>query len=29
MNCTKACPKHLEPAKAIADLKNRAIARAG
>jgi succinate dehydrogenase/fumarate reductase-like Fe-S protein len=29
MNCTKACPKHLEPAKAIADLKNRTIARLG
>lgn len=27
MNCTKACPKHLEPAKAIAELKNLAIAR--
>jgi len=27
MNCTKACPKHLEPAKAIADLKNLALAR--
>jgi succinate dehydrogenase/fumarate reductase-like Fe-S protein len=28
MNCTKACPKHLEPAKAIAEIKNLAIARA-
>jgi succinate dehydrogenase / fumarate reductase iron-sulfur subunit len=27
MNCTKACPKHLQPAKAIAELKNLAIAR--
>jgi succinate dehydrogenase / fumarate reductase, iron-sulfur subunit len=27
MNCTKACPKGLEPAKAIAELKNMAIAR--
>jgi succinate dehydrogenase / fumarate reductase iron-sulfur subunit len=27
MNCTKACPKHLEPAKAIAELKNLALAR--
>jgi succinate dehydrogenase / fumarate reductase iron-sulfur subunit len=27
MNCTKACPKHLEPAKAIAEIKNMAIAR--
>jgi succinate dehydrogenase / fumarate reductase iron-sulfur subunit len=29
MNCTKACPKGLEPAKAIAELKNLAITRAG
>ena len=28
MNCTKACPKSLEPAKAIAELKNLAIAEA-
>ena len=27
MNCTKACPKGLNPAKAIAELKNMAIAR--
>jgi len=29
MNCTKACPKNLEPAKAIAELKNLAMARQG
>ncbi|MFY9626699.1 MAG: succinate dehydrogenase iron-sulfur subunit [Methylocystis sp.] len=29
MNCTKACPKGLEPAKAIAELKNMALARLG
>ncbi len=26
MNCTQVCPKGLSPAKAIADLKNMAIA---
>jgi succinate dehydrogenase / fumarate reductase iron-sulfur subunit len=27
MNCAKACPKHLNPAKAIADIKRKLVER--
>jgi succinate dehydrogenase / fumarate reductase iron-sulfur subunit len=27
MNCTKACPKHLNPAKAIAEIKRMLVER--
>ena len=27
MNCTKACPKNLNPAKAIAEIKNMMVER--
>jgi succinate dehydrogenase / fumarate reductase iron-sulfur subunit len=27
MNCTKACPKHLNPAKAIAEIKRMMVER--
>jgi succinate dehydrogenase / fumarate reductase iron-sulfur subunit len=27
MNCTKACPKHLNPAKAIAEIKHMMVER--
>ena len=29
MNCTKTCPKHLNPAKAIAEIKKLIVERAG